>query len=462
MAADNLGCAIYISNMASPLQIRRSRTIWPLLVRQAATQKTVTYKELGEQVGVHPRALRFALELIQDKCRDSNFPPLTTLVVNSYTGLPGAGNRIHESDFEKAVKSVFLFDWKVVSNPFTEPDSDNTNAWWLNNSLERYWLESTDRKDLGKNLIAPISSHAGQKLVSYVEDGDIVLHYDQTKRSIVAISMAQGSPFRSEIRWPDRKKSKISPAYEMKLAFFSELPTPIALSEIHLKDKDIREIRSELDTNLEGGSAYFPFQVPVKNVIQPSQGMYLSKVPKKLFDLFPEFQSFIDLNWPQEILLTGAKDSQSLQPSMSRSPRSQRSQGRDNDPERRILVEVYAMKLATEHLRSNGFEVEDVSMIDGLGYDIRAIKESIHFGVEVKGSRSSVNSVDVTRSEVDYAQNARSQDLQTILIVVDEIQINGEHGNLRTSGGRLRLWLNWDAHESLLFAKTFSYKLPEV
>ena len=100
-------------------------------------------------------------------------------------------------------------------------------------------------------------------------------------------------------------------------------------------------------------------------------------------------------------------------------------------------------------------------MIDGLGYDISAVKESIHFGVEVKGSRSSVTAVDVTRSEVDYAQNARNQDLQTMLIVVDEIKLNGDSGNLIPSGGRLRVWINWDAHESLLFAKTFTYKLPE-
>jgi hypothetical protein len=100
-------------------------------------------------------------------------------------------------------------------------------------------------------------------------------------------------------------------------------------------------------------------------------------------------------------------------------------------------------------------------MIDGLGYDIRAFKENIHFGVEVKGSRSSVNAVDVTRSEVDYARIARSQDLQTILIVVDEIQINGGSGNLTPGSGRLRFWMNWDPHESLLIVKTYTYKLPE-
>ena len=447
--------------MTSPLQFSRSRIIWPILVQNATIRKKITYKELGEKVGVHPRALRFALELIQDKCNEFNYPPITTLVVNSYTGLPGAGNRIPEDDFESALDTVFSFDWSKVPNAFSGSESDNTNAWWLNNSSERFWLESTDRKDMGKNLIAPISTHAGQKLVSYVEDGDIVLHYDQTKRSIVAISMAQGSPFQSEIRWPDRKKSKVSPAYEIKLAFFSEFQNPLSLSEIHAKDKEIRAIRSELDSRLEGGSAYFPFQVPAKNVIQPSQGMYLSKVPKKLFDLFPEFQSYIDLHWPQEILTTDNVKSQSIQPTRTRNSRPRLSQGRDSDPERRLLVEFHAMKLATEHLISKGYEVEDVSMIDGLGYDISAFKEGSHFGVEVKGSRSSVSAVDVTRSEVDYAQNARIQDLNTILIVVDEIQIKGETGNLSSNGGRLRIWENWDAHESLLFAKTFTYKLPE-
>ena len=29
------------------------------------------------------------------------------------------------------------------------------NEWWIDNSEERYWMEITDRENLGANLIAP-------------------------------------------------------------------------------------------------------------------------------------------------------------------------------------------------------------------------------------------------------------------------------------------------------------------
>jgi hypothetical protein len=120
------------------------------------------------------------------------------------------------------------------------------------------------------------------------------------------------------------------------------------------------------------------------------------------------------------------------------------------------------MEKAEELLLSLGFsEVNDVSYKDGLGYDLEAIKDEVITGVEVKGSRSSVNTVDLQKSEVDFAQNALNLDLPTMLVVVDEISINEVAGQLKGSGGRIRYWSNWDAHETLLVPKSYSYKLPD-
>jgi hypothetical protein len=46
-------------------------------------------------------------------------------------------------------------------------------------------------------------------------------------------------------------------------------------------------------------------------------------------------------------------------------------------------------------------------------------------------------------------------------VVVDEILINEVSGQLKGSGGRIRYWSNWDAHETLLVPKSYNYKLPD-
>ena len=445
--------------MNTLLQTSRARSIWPVLSEIASKGELITYKKLANAINIHVRPLRFALEVVQDKCRDLNLPPLTSLVVNAQTGVPGSGNSIQLEDFQNALKTIYGFDWKSKSNPFIVDEKDPTNTWWLNNENERYWMESTNRKDLGKDLIAPISSNAGQKLVSYVEDGDIIIHYDQNQGAIVAISMAKGAPFESETRWPDRKSSIRCPGYKVNLAFFTYLPSPITLESIHSLDSEIRKIREKLEPKLEGGPAYFPFQLPESKVIQPSQGMYLSKVPSELFNLFPQLEETIRNVWPLSIV-SPEKPAIRIPPIGTSGKNT--GQGRETNTERRLEVENYAMEKAEELLVSLGFsEVNDVSHKDGLGYDLEAIKGEVITGVEVKGSRSSVNSVDLQKSEVDFAQNALHLDLPTMLVVVDEILINEVSGQLKGSGGRIRYWSNWDAHETLLVPKSYNYKLPD-
>jgi len=53
------------------------------------------------------------------------------------------------------------------------------NAWWEQNPAERYWLEVTDRENLGDDLIAPAfasngRSTPGYALVQAVKPDDIV------------------------------------------------------------------------------------------------------------------------------------------------------------------------------------------------------------------------------------------------------------------------------------------------
>ena len=91
--------------------------VWPRLSTLAAEGRTVTYGVLGQEVGAHPRGqLPKALALIQDHCEfEADLPPLTILVRNADTGVPGDGFYNHNRGREE---DVFRFDWSAIENPF--------------------------------------------------------------------------------------------------------------------------------------------------------------------------------------------------------------------------------------------------------------------------------------------------------------------------------------------------------
>lgn len=101
-------------------QTERARLAWNFLTSVAASHDTCTYGELGEAIGIHHRAVRYALSLIQDYCSESEekHPPLTILVINS-SGRPGKGFIAHDlSDFDNGLERVWSHDWKSTPNPF--------------------------------------------------------------------------------------------------------------------------------------------------------------------------------------------------------------------------------------------------------------------------------------------------------------------------------------------------------
>ena len=71
-------------------------------------------------------------------------------------------------------------------------------GWWVSQPEERYWLEITDREDLGVNLKAPQTNEDGQEYWSYsliraISPGDIVFHYHKSDQAIVAVSRVAGA-----------------------------------------------------------------------------------------------------------------------------------------------------------------------------------------------------------------------------------------------------------------------------
>jgi len=447
--------------MNEELQHGRAAAIWEVLAARAVENKTLTYKSLSEEVNVHHRALRHALEVIQEYCQTNKLPHLTALVVNSTTGVPGAGNNLDDSQLEKEYQRIFGYNWAAMLNPFNNENLKNTHSWWESSLEEKFWVESTDRTDIGRNLLAPISTHAGQKLVAFVEDGDVVFHYYQPTKSIVAFSVAKGFPKIGEIRWPDRKKSEISPAYKIDLINYTELDEPITLKEIQDKQESIRTIKSALDKKYDGKSIYFPFQIPKEKVIQPAQGAYLSKMPKALVDLFPAAVQQLGQDIAPEISHIKAPITSKLATYKPTSPKppAESSYGIQTDEKKKKATELRGMALATSYLEKLGYSVEDVSSQKRLGYDLRAVKGDEVVGVEVKASIMSRIEVAVTTAEVEYAQIA-GEEFRSLLYVVDQITCTKDGVEYKTSGGRERFWWDWNPDADSLTPIDYRFTLP--
>lgn len=90
--------------------------IWPLLVFAAENRRVLTYDLLGRLIGVREHDLGPLLEPIQSYCILKGRPPLTSIVVNARSGLPGEGF-IAASNLPQAQAETFLFDWLAYPAP---------------------------------------------------------------------------------------------------------------------------------------------------------------------------------------------------------------------------------------------------------------------------------------------------------------------------------------------------------
>jgi hypothetical protein len=76
---------------------------------------------MGKLLGVPTVGLGQLLEPIQSYCKSEGLPPLTVLVVQQDSGLPGPGfTGASASQFAKAQAEVFSEDWLEHGNPQPE------------------------------------------------------------------------------------------------------------------------------------------------------------------------------------------------------------------------------------------------------------------------------------------------------------------------------------------------------
>jgi len=99
-------------------QSERARLAWSALTSLAAQSRAVTYSELGAVIGIHHRAVKFALDPIQTYCIEEKLPPLTILVAGA-RGRPGRGFIAHDlDDLDAGLAEVWSYDWRSIPNPF--------------------------------------------------------------------------------------------------------------------------------------------------------------------------------------------------------------------------------------------------------------------------------------------------------------------------------------------------------
>ena len=135
------------------------------------------------------------------------------------------------------------------------------------------------------------------------------------------------------------------------------------------------------------------------------------------------------------------------------------SYGFQADEKKKKAIELQGMKLATVYLENLGYKVVDVSSQKRIGYDLRATKGGETVGVEVKASILSRITVDVTSSEVEFAQLSGT-DFRSLLYVVDEISCTKEGDDYKATGGRERYWWDWNPSEDSLNPIDFRFTLP--
>lgn len=130
--------------------------------------------------------------------------------------------------------------------------------------------------------------------------------------------------------------------------------------------------------------------------------------------------------------------------------------GYEPDAEKRRAIEIYAVKRATEFYIERNYEVE----AKGKPYDLRCTKGNEELHVEVKGSRSLMSAIIVTRNEV---ADARDERWRSDLFLVDGIELGDlVDGIYVPAGGRCRRKENWSPNQEDLTEIQFRYTLPPI
>ena len=99
----------------------RSTQIWAVLAWAARSRQNITYSQLAQATGAFTGGLGGWLEPIQSYCIINELPPITVLVVQQESGMPGSGFiGASAGELAKAQARVFAYNWLEHGNPGAE------------------------------------------------------------------------------------------------------------------------------------------------------------------------------------------------------------------------------------------------------------------------------------------------------------------------------------------------------
>jgi hypothetical protein len=180
------------------------------------------------------------------------------------------------------------------------------NRWWSQQPEQRYWLEATDREDIGADLHAPELDESGKEFWGYslfkeASVGDIVLHYDKRPEAngIVGCSVVSGPPTTKPIVWAARGtyarekgvKPHERPGFVVPISEFKKLSAPVTLAQIRDHEDKLRALTVGLKQQ-NRKPLYFPFELSKKSPIRLLQA-YAFKLPREFLELFPALTAIV-------------------------------------------------------------------------------------------------------------------------------------------------------------------------
>lgn len=170
-------------------------------------------------------------------------------------------------------------------------------AWWAGRPEERFWLESTDRPDIGADLRAPLADDSGgdnwrYTLFREARGGDLVFHYDKRQSAITSVSRIAGAPVPQPIVWAARgsyaRDRGAEPAeldgYAIPLDDHRLLSRALTLETLRSDAEAVRGLHDGLKAEIRG-PLYFPFELSDRP-IRPLQG-YAFKLPAAFVRRYP-------------------------------------------------------------------------------------------------------------------------------------------------------------------------------
>jgi hypothetical protein len=336
------------------------------------------------------------------------------------------------------------------------------NTWWDGDPDQRYWMEITDREDLGGPLKSPKLPRLtwGYDLVSQVQPGDHVLHWwtrGGARRLAGWSEVTEHATVVPEYTWiPRHGESRTTAGWQADLGGFHAFSPPVTSSQLLPLLDQIIAIDDALGA-VHHGTLYFPLtrygvgRPKHQQEVRAAQA-YFVKFPVELFDVLPGIESArfdgrldpVDVDLPED-----------YQPPGKKAPPGRTT--RAQDPKLRDAVERRSLDVAKAYYE-NELKGTDYAEV-GKPYDIRVTVQGVRRRCEVKGSSMEIDTVELTFNEVEHGTAYTPVDL----IVVDRITPlrDPDTGEVTgATGGRRRVWADWTPAQCDLTPTKYAYSLP--